>query len=204
MLARSRELLTVSGRSLIALAACLALTNGCAGKAPAAPPPCDQLCKDNIALRSLRETMRWIYNQRLPGRPVGMQDASADCIMNGTIMNGTVQITGDAGSNPDQGATIVDLSFVFNACYYAPFKNATHDRNYAMTLTGTVTESGILSQQPTSTTSLIIRGDDFSFEGTVDDPAVDYRETGCAVDVAQNGNAVSGTICGRPASFNGF
>jgi hypothetical protein len=143
--------------------------------------------------------MRYVYNQTLPGSPVGMQDASANC-----LMNSTVQISGDAGSNPDQGATIVDLSFVFDSCFYGPAKSATHDRNYKMKLTGTVTERGILSLQPTSTTSLVIRGDDFSFEGTVDDPAVDYRETGCAVDVAQNGNAVSGTLCGRPASFNGF
>jgi hypothetical protein len=198
--ARSGELRTTPVRTLIALAACLALTNGCAGgKAPAPPPPCDQICKDNIALRSLRETMRFVYNQRLPGRPVGMQDASASC-----LMNGTVQIAGDAGSNPDQGATTVDLIFLFVGCFYQPAKSATHDRNYAMKLNGTVTESGTLSVQPTSTTSLVIRGDDFSFEGMVDDPAVEYRETGCAVDVAQNGNAVSGTLCGRPASFNGF
>jgi hypothetical protein len=128
-----------------------------------------------------------------------MQDASATC-----LMNGAVQIAGDAGSNPDQGATTVDLNYVFDGCFYQPAKSATHDRNYAMKLNGTVTESGTLSVQPTSTTSLVIRGDDFSFEGTVDDPAVEYRETGCAVDVAQNGNAVSGTLCGRPASFNGF
>ena len=143
--------------------------------------------------------MRFVYNQRLPGRPVGEQDASATC-----LMQGTVQIVGDAGANPEQGATIVDLTYVFDACVFSPSKNATHDRNYAMKLSGTLTESGILAVQPTSTTSLVIGSADFSFDGTVDDPAVPYKETGCSVDVVQNGNDVSGTICRRPASFNGF
>jgi hypothetical protein len=94
---------------------------------------------------------------------------------------------------------------VFDRCFFSPAKSATHDRNYAMTLSGTLTESGILAVQPTSTTSLVIGSADFSFEGTVDDPPVQYKkESGCSVDVVQNGNGVSGTICGRTASFNGF
>jgi hypothetical protein len=189
---------TEVGKIVAALVA-LALSIGCGGKAPSATPPCDQICKDNIALRSLRETMRFVYNQRLPGRPVGEQDASASC-----LMQGTVQIVGDAGSNPVQGATTVDLTYVFDRCFLQPAKSATHDRNYAMTLTGTLTESGILAVQPTSTTSLVIRSDAFSFEGMVDDPPVPYSASGCPVDVAQNGNAVMGTICERTASFNGF
>src|SRR5882672_12748422 len=91
----------------LALIGSLALSIGCGGKAPSATPPCDQICKDNIALRALRETMRYVYNQRLPGQPVGEQDASASC-----LMQGTVQIMGDAGSNAVQGATIVELTYV--------------------------------------------------------------------------------------------
>src|SRR5262245_2732028 len=78
------------------------LATGCTGRAPAPPPPCDTQCKDNIALRAIRETMRWVYNQKLQGRPVGVQDASASC-----LMQGRTNIFGDAGSNASQGSTEV-------------------------------------------------------------------------------------------------
>jgi hypothetical protein len=160
-------------------------------------------------MRAIRETMRWVYNQALPGSPVGDQDASAQC-----LMNGTTGIFGDAGADPLQGATWVDLTYVFDGCFYSPSKNATHDRNYAIALSGTLTEHGTLSVQPSSTTSLVIKSMAITLAGTVDDPPVGYTDADagdsdagpvtCALDMAQNGNMVSGTICGRTASYNGF
>jgi hypothetical protein len=198
-------------KAIVVFAAACGPALGCgATKAVAPPTPCDQTCKDNIAMRAIRETMRWVYNQELPGSPVGAQDASALC-----LMNGTTSIYGDAGANPQQGATWVDLTYVFDGCFYSPAKNATHDRNYAMTLSGTVTEHGILSVQPSTTTSLVIESMALTLVGTVDDPPVAYTDADagaaedagavvCALDMAQNGNMVSGTICGRAASVSGL
>lgn len=197
-------------KALLACAASAGPALGCgASKAVTPPPPCDQTCKDNIAMRAIRETMRWVYNQELPGSPVGDQDASAQC-----LMQGTTAIFGDAGSNPVQGVTRVDLTYVFDGCFYSPAKNATHDRNYAMTLNGTVTEQGILSVQPSTTTSLVIRSMAITLAGTVDDPPVAYTDADagdsdagpvtCELDMGQNGNMMSGTICQREASYSGF
>jgi hypothetical protein len=210
MLRRWRMPSALAVKAFLAFAAGAGPTLGCgATKAVTPPPPCDQTCKDNIAMRAIRETMRWVYNQKLPGSPVGAQDASAQC-----LMNGTTGIFGDAGANPVQGVTWVDLTYVFDGCFYSPAKSATHDRNYAMTLNGTVTEHGILSVQPSSTTSLVLGSMAITLAGTVDDPPVAYTDADagdsdggavtCALDIAQNGNMVSGTICGRAASYNGF
>src|SRR5438132_4547105 len=121
----------VACRSELAWVFLLAASMGCGSKSSTALAPCDTECKDDIALRSVRETMRWVYNQKLQGKPVGAQDAGADC-----LMAGTAQVFGNATSNPFQGATEVELSYVFTGCRYSVPKNATHDRNYAMTLTG--------------------------------------------------------------------
>src|SRR5262245_58145120 len=41
---------------------------------PPEPPPCDDACTDGIALRSVRETMKLVYNLTLQGNDVGEQD----------------------------------------------------------------------------------------------------------------------------------
>src|SRR5207248_5217512 len=86
------------GQEIVALVFSAGCAFGCsANKGTTPAPACDQVCKDNIAMRASRETMRWVYNQQLPGSPVGTQDASAHC-----LMHGTTGIYGAAGSNPVQ------------------------------------------------------------------------------------------------------
>jgi hypothetical protein len=178
----------------------LAASAGCGSKSSSASlEPCDAQCEDNIALRAVRETMRFVYNQKLQGKPMGAQDAGADC-----LMEGTAQVFGNATSNASQGATEVDLTYVFSGCLFTVPKNATRERNYLMTLTGTVTEKGTLAVQPSSTTSLVLSSSALDLKGTVSDPPVAYEQSGCALDAAQNGNGVAGTLCTRPASFSGF
>jgi hypothetical protein len=168
----------------------------CGGNPPAAPPPCDQTCLDGTALRSLRETMRVAYNGTLMGGPVGAQDATFDC-----LMNGTAHVFGTASSQPEQGSTFVTLTYEFHACLHAAVPNPTADRNYVMLLDGTATEDGTIAVQPTATTSLQIQSQDMTFAGQVSDPPVDYAESNCAVDVLQDGGSVSGFLCGRMAGF---
>ena len=128
-------------------------------------------------------------------------------------MAGTAQVFGTGTSNPVQGATEVDLTYVFDGCHFTVPKNPTRERNYAMTITGAVTEKGTLAVQPSSTTSLVLLSEVLSLTGTVSDPPIDYDETICMLidamkpprlDAAQNGNNVAGTLCGRTASFMGF
>ena len=177
----------------------LIASNGCGSKSNTPLEPCDTECKDGIALRAVRETMRFVYNQKLQGKPIGAQDAGADC-----LMMGTAQVFGTGTSNPVQGATEVDLTYVFDGCHFTVPKNPTRERNYAMTITGAVTEKGILAVQPSSTTSLVLSSQALSLTGTVSDPPIAYDETICPLDAAQNGNNVAGTLCGRTASFMGF
>jgi len=178
----------------------LAAAAGCGSKSSsAALEPCDTECKDNIALRAIRETIRFVYNQKLQGKPVGPQDAGADC-----LMEGTAEVFGNATSNASQGTTEVDLTYVFSGCLFTVPKNATRDRNYTVTLTGAVTEKGILAVQPSSTTSLVLSSQALDLTGTVSDPPIQYEESGCALDAVQNGNDVAGTLCGRTASLSGF
>ena len=174
----------------------LAAALGCGGHPPAPLPPCEQQCQDGTALRALRETMRVAYNGELMGMPVGMQDATYDC-----LEGGTAHVFGDASSNPAQGSTFVNLTYVFTNCVHFAVPSPTPERNYQMTLNGTATEHCTIAVQPTATTSLRIKSDAMSFDGEVNDPPIKYHEESCPVDVAQDGNNLSGLLCGRPAGF---
>jgi hypothetical protein len=174
---------------------------GCAGgKAPGPPPACDQVCQDGVAMRSLREAMRFAYNLVLQGKPVGKQDQAGPCPPPGI---GSFHIVGDAEVNPMLGLTTVDLTYTFTNCRLALPKSTTPERNYTMTLDGAVTERGTLAMGGPTTAAFIV-ATQFSFSGTVYDPPTDYDEQDCAVDARQDGNMVSGTLCGRMAGFTGF
>ena len=69
--------------------------------------------------------------------------------------------------------------------------------DYSLTFTGTVTQSGTIAVQPTSTTSLVMRSADLTMSGTVHDPPIPYEVISCSVMLGQNANNVSGTVCGR-------
>ncbi|MDP8999668.1 MAG: hypothetical protein M3O46_06110 [Myxococcota bacterium] len=174
--------------SLIALVAC----GGGAAASPDSAALCDRTCMDGIALRSLRDAIKVVYNMRLSGNPVGAQDQMFDC-----LPSGTVHVHGTATSNADQGTTNVDLTYVLTQCKFSEtYSDPT--RTFSMTLTGTVTESGTIAVQPSSTTALQIKGS-ITFSGTVYWPAIMYSEPACTVAVGQNGNDLSGTTCGRVA-----
>jgi hypothetical protein len=47
-----------------------------------------------------------------------------------------------------------------------------------------------------------MQSDSVSLVGSVFDPPRDFHEEGCVVDVAQNGNDLSGLFCGREAGVD--
>ena len=175
---------------------------GCgAGPRPAPAPPCDRTCQDGVALRGVREAMKFAYNKEVATRPVGSQDAMTTCYSFDGSQGGSVHVFGTATVNAIQGASIVNLTFDFQDCHWAVPPDATAAENYALTLTGQVREAGTLSVQPTATTALSIESSSVSVSGTVYDPPLDYSVSDCTLSLSQSGNAVSGSFCGRRAGF---
>ena len=158
---------------------------------PPEPPPCDDACIDGIALRSLRETMKLVYNITLQGNDVGEQDETTEC-----PLGGSAHIFGTATSNPVHGATEVELTYELSKCKYLELDDEPVE-TYEMTIDGTITQSGTLAVQPTATTALLMQSERMTLDGSVFDPPRAFHEADCAVDVAQSGNDLSGMFCGR-------
>jgi hypothetical protein len=175
---------------------CALCTLGCGAEQAPASPPCEQECLDGVAIRSLRETIKLIYNIKLQGNPVGDQDETTPC-----PLGGSAHVFGTASSNPVHGATEIDLTYELDACRYLSVDDEA-DENYDMTLTGTLTQVGTLAVQPTATMALIIRSEAMTFSGSVYDPPKAYQESACEVVLGQSGNSLSGTICGRTAGVD--
>jgi len=170
----------------------LALACGSSGNNTAdAAPPCDQTCQDAIALRSLREGMKLLYNLKLQGQPVGPQDATVPC-----PLGGSAHVFGTATSNAVQGATDVQLTYALDHCAYSQ-TDTDPLRNYSVTINGTVTEAGTIAVQPSSTTALVLASDALDLTGTVHVPTVVYTAAACKLAVSQNGSTLSGQLCGR-------
>jgi hypothetical protein len=146
---------------------------------------------DDVAVTAFRDTMKLAFNLTLQGKPVGAQDAMKKC-----PLGGTVRVSGTATSNADQGTTAVMLTYVFKQCAYSQV-DTDPTQTYAITVTGTATEAGVLSAQPSSTTALTIESKSMTLTGTVYAPALDYRAKDCEVLLGQNGGALAGTLCGR-------
>jgi hypothetical protein len=161
------------------------------GAKPPPPPPCDQACMDATALRAMREGMKLVFNVTLQGKPVGAQDATVPC-----PLGGTAHVFGQATSNAVQGATNVALTYVLDHCGYSQ-TDTDPKQTYSMTLTGTITEDGTLAVQPSASTALEMKSDAMTFSGTVYDPPITYDQSACPLVLGQNGNQLSGTICGR-------
>lgn len=178
-------------RARLAAAATFVLA-GCSGKSPAPPPPCDQTCMDQTALLALRDAVKLIYNLTLQGNPVGPQQGSTPC-----PLGGGATVSGTATSNAVQGATDVNLTYVLVACGYSQ-QDTDPTQNFDMTVNGQLTETGVLAVQPSSTTALEIDSAAIDFSGTVYDPPLAYDEKACPITVGQNGNNLSGVMCGRP------
>jgi hypothetical protein len=170
---------------------------GCAGASPSPPPTCDQICADGVALRAVRSAMKAGFNRTLQGKDAGMQDEMSSC-----LGAGSGHIHGNVETNATVGTMDVDLTYEFEGCRIVLPADPTPAKNLFMAITGTITEKGIISAQPTSTTSLIFGSSAMSFSGTVYSPPVAYEQTDCALDFTQDGNLVAGTVCGRPAGFS--
>lgn len=182
-------------RSLIGILSLSALLFACGStvSSPPAPPPCDEKCKDGIAIKALRETTKLTFNLTLQGKPVGAHDVTTPC-----PLGGTARVFGQATSNAVQGSTQVELTYVLDACRYS-FADDDADDNYTLIFTGTVTQRGVIAVQPSATSALVMKSESVALSGTVHDPPLEYVAT-CPVELGQNGNALSGTICGREAN----
>lgn len=161
---------------------------------PPAPPPCDQLCRDQTALRTLRESMKLVFNLTLQGKPVGAHDYTVPC-----PLGGQARIFGTATSNATQGSTEVKLTYVLDGCTVLERDNEPKE-NYRMVVSGTVEQEGIIAVQPSATTALSMKSNDVSLVGTVYDPPVPYEERACATLLSQTGSRLSGVLCGRDLS----
>jgi hypothetical protein len=172
---------------------------GLAGCNDLAPEPevlaCDQACRDGVAMRAMREMMKLLYNLTIQGKPVGPQDHALPC-----PFGGAARVSGEVSSNAEQGTTEVKLTYEFSACGYLQVDDEANE-NYELKLSGTFRQEGTLTAQSSATTALVIKGEKVSLEGTVHDPPQAYKEQDCTVEMNQNGNSVSGKICGRNAGF---
>lgn len=176
------------------LAPALGLLSCGSGPTPSPPPPCDQLCLDGIAVLGMRLTLKQIFNQTLQGGKVGKQDAKYVC-----PLGGTAHVFGTATSNPIQGATQVDLTYELDGCVLIG-RDTDPKSNYHLTTSGTLKQLGTLAVQPTATTSLGLQSDAITITGTVHDPPVPYEQKACKLVTLQDGNKVTGTVCGRDFS----
>ena len=172
------------------------LVLGCSQEAKQEPRACDAECLDAVALRSVRETLKLIYNLTLQANPIGAQDETTRC-----PRGGNAHVFGAATSIAEQGATRLELTYELEDCAYLQ-RDDEPDESYDVTITGRITQSGTLSVQPTSTTALLFESDSVSVSGTLFDPAYDYAETACSLALAQNGNRLAGTFCARDVGFD--
>jgi hypothetical protein len=166
------------------------------GPPPPAPPPCDQKCKDGIALRAMRETLKLVFNLTLQGKPVGTYELDTPC-----PQGGKAHISGTATSNAIQGATEVKLTYVLDRCNYLN-KNEEPKENYSITVSGSVEQQGTIAVQPSATTALLMKSASITFTGSIYDPPEPYEANACPLDVFQSGNRVAGTMCGREVAFD--
>jgi hypothetical protein len=140
---------------------------------------CDAACRDQSALRALRETIKVVYNLTLQANAVGEQDESL----------------------AEQGATELALTYELDECAYLQ-RDDDVEGNYDVVISGVIVEQGTLAVQPTATTALIFESDSMSIVGTVYDPPYDYAEPACALRLAQNGNSFDGVWCGRKVGLD--
>jgi hypothetical protein len=166
---------------------------GGGGGSPDAAQACDQMCMDGTTLRSLRDAIKLVYNVSLQGKPVGSQDQTTPC-----PLGGSVHVFGQATSNGNLGITNVELTYVFTQCGYSE-TNSDPTQTFTMTLTGTVTEIGVIAVQPSSTTSLQFESSSMTLVGTVYYPPMPYSVNVCVVALGQIGSDLAGRICGRMA-----
>jgi hypothetical protein len=190
-------------RVLAPLMVCGIGAAGCGDKTPPPPPACEQACQDGVALRAVREMMKFAFNFTFQTQSPGFHDLTTE-----RFLRGSARVFGTASSDGEQGVTDVDLTYVFTQAVY-PKKEDDADENYVIGLDGTITQVGKIAVQPSSPTALKMKGELVRVVGTVYDPPINYvaqpdggaPEMGCALEILQNGNSVSGMFCDRVAGF---
>jgi hypothetical protein len=175
---------------LVIVLASIGCGSGNAVTPPPEAPPCDDKCKDTIAITAVRETVKLAFNLTFQGKPVGTYDLAIAC-----PQGGTARVTGTATSNAVQGSTNVDITYVLADCGYLRTDDDAKN-NYETKLTGTLTQKGILAVQPSSTSAVIMKSDSMKIDGTVYDPPSPYDQD-CPLELGQNGNRLSGKMCDR-------
>jgi len=168
---------------------------GSSGGGSSTTPACDAACRDGVALLGLRLLIKQVYNTQLQTKPVGPQDSGTTTC---PFHIGSAMVSGTASSNADQGTTTVNLTYVFTNCLYSQI-DSDPTQTFNLTLDGTITEVGTIAVQPSSTTALEFTSSSFSLDGSVYGPPINYAQKGCSVKLAQNGNNLSGILCGRDA-----
>lgn len=181
-------------RWLLVCFSCLVACND--GGARPESPPCDEKCRDDVGVRSVRETMKLVFNLTLQGKPVGPQDQTMDC-----PLGGTAHVFGTATSNADQGSTFVSLTYELRECAYTQ-EDDEPDEAYTVVTTGTLTQEGTLAVQPSATTALRIDSPKVTVRGMIYDPSVPYEAVDCPLRLLQNGSLLGGTLCGRLVGFD--
>jgi hypothetical protein len=182
--------------AILARVVWLALFATACGSEDASPAtPCEEECQDAVALRAVRETMKFMFNITLQAQPVGEQDVTEAC-----ATGGSAHIFGSASSVPEQGATLVDLTYELDECSYLE-RDDERDENYSVTISAVLTQRGTLAVQPSATTAIVIESESLTLSGTVSDPPIDYSANECPFTLTQNGDELSGTICGREAGL---
>lgn len=183
----------------LALLALLAL-GACGDKEVPPPPPCDRKCQDSIAMRGLRETMKYTFNKTFQGKPYGRHELETD-----EFIFGSAKIQGVATSLPEIGVTDVTLTYEFSQATYIQ-KNVEPRENFRMVVTGVVSQKGLLAVQPSSPTSLLMKSEAITLVGDVYDPPIKYNVelASCPIVLNQSGNSVSGWICNEEEGQAGF
>jgi hypothetical protein len=190
----------VRGSLLVALGAVLSSTSGCvntdySGSGGASgssgeytPPTCGQACQDFAVAYGLNDTLWFLWNQLVAGRPSGVEDTTGVC-----PLGGTVHITGTTGVS-DTGISTANLVFDLADC-------ANSDTLYDFSYTGEVTMVGSF-QTATDFAAMTYGSVSLEAAGTVsylDEPAVSES---CGTNFAQEGSGdawrLAGRMCGRP------
>ena len=141
---------------------------------------------DATVVYGLLDSLVFLYDQNLIGRPVGGQDSTDDC-----PLGGTVHIT---GTTAESESAVIDLVFDMAAC-------ANTGSDYDLAFTGAVAWAG--SFKPTGYKALSATADPLRAEGEA--AGLDVDES-CALAVTDRGedgevSSVSGEWCGRDVAF---
>ena len=147
------------------------------------PPTCGQTCQDYLVAHGVNNTVWFLWNQLVAGRPSGTKDATGAC-----PLGGSVHITGIT-SVSDDGINTADVVFALQGC-------SNSEAAYSLTFTGEVMMEGSF-RSDTNFMAMTFTSSSLEASGTLDyydDPQI--RET-CEVTFAQNGTGESGTLVGR-------